>query len=281
MNLGISVHVRPYLVLTPLAVAACGIGPNLVAATLTAVPMQGGMVMPMIGYHAEEPVGHLHVMLDPAVPELTPLLVSNPADAFAAGDPWYDALDPAGQGLAFSRRYGFVMDAMTDPLPASVKIWLRKLGGPPSLAAYRYANSAPKAFEPIFGTAGSPAAMAWNGMMFHPVFAAPPGTNTYTATFDAYLADAVTGVEIADSSTGPFDLTWTSVPDGRPSLTIATRVEISWPAVTGTWVLEAADSATAANWSVVAGTPTSVGGRLSVLVEPSASTKVYRLRKSS
>lgn len=70
------------------------------AATLTAVPMQGGMVMPMVSYSAAD--GRIHVMVDPTVPQLTPLLVSNPADNFAAEDPWYSALDPRAQGLAFS-----------------------------------------------------------------------------------------------------------------------------------------------------------------------------------
>jgi hypothetical protein len=97
------------------------------AATLTAVPMQGGMVMPMIAYQAG--MGRLHVMLDPAIPQLTPLAVSHPGDGFAPEDPWFEALDPSRQGLAFSRRYGFVMNTETDPLPDGTKIWLRKVTG--------------------------------------------------------------------------------------------------------------------------------------------------------
>ena len=218
-------------------------------------------------------------MLDPTVPQLTPLLVSNPGDNFAADDPWFDALDPSRQGLAFSRRYGFVMDTMTDPLPAGTAIWLRKLSGPAALGAYRYANTEPKVFEPIFGTAGSAAARAWNGMMFHPTFTAPPGTENYTATFDAYLADAGTGAEIPNTSSGPFSLTWTTVPDGRPALTIATKVAIAWPVASANWVLEAADSLPAANWTAVAATPITLDGQTTVLLEPAAASKVYRLRR--
>ncbi len=248
------------------------------AATLTAVPMQGGMVMPMVSYSAAD--GRVHVMLDPTIPQFTPLLVSNQADNFSPDDPWFDALDPSRQGLAFSRRYGFVMDTMTDPLPGGVAIWLRKLSGPASLGAYRYANTAPKAFEPIFGTAGSAPALAWNGMMFHPTFTVPPGTNTYTATFDAYLADSGTGAEIANSSSGAFTLTWTSVPDGRPTLSIANKVVIAWPVAPGNWVLESASSLPAVDWTPVAATPITIDGQPTVILEPSAASKLYRLRKA-
>lgn len=250
---------------------------DLQGATLTAVPMQGGMVMPMISYHASD--ARLHVMLDPTTPQLAPLMVSHPNDSFAADDPWFVLLDPSRQALAFSRRYGFVMDTMTDPLPAGTSIWLRKLSGPVALGVYRYANTNPKAFEPIFGTAGSPAALAWNGMMFHPTFAAPSGTNDYTATFDAYLADSLTGAEMAGSSTGPFTLTWTTVSDGRPALSIATRIVVTWPVVTGSWALESTDPAEAVHWTPVSATPISFENQQTVLLEPSASSKLYRLRK--
>ena len=86
------------------------------AAVLTSVPMQGGMVMPALSYSASE--GTLRVMVDPTIPQLTPLLVSHPGDSFDPADRWFDALDPSRQGLAFSKRYGFVMATVTDPLPA-------------------------------------------------------------------------------------------------------------------------------------------------------------------
>ena len=115
-------------------------------------------------------------MMPAEVPQLTPLMVSNPGDSFDPADPWFDALDPSRQGLSFSRRYGFVMDTMTDPLPPNTAIWLRKVSGSPELGFYRYSGSAPKAWEPIFGTAGTTNALFWNGMMFHPGVTAPPGT---------------------------------------------------------------------------------------------------------
>lgn len=246
------------------------------AQPLATVPMQGGMVMPMIGYHSEH--GHLHVMLDPTVPALTPLMTSNPGVSFDPLDPWFEALDPSRQGLAFSRRYGFVMDTMTDPLPDGTAIWIRKLSGSPELGAYRYRSSAPKAFEPIFGTAGSAAGLKWDGMMFHPCFTAPAGTNAVNAVFQVYLADATTGAEVAGSASDPFDLVWTTLPDGRPSISIGQRLVLSWALPTGNYVLESTDSLPSGNWSLVATTPVTIDGRPTVILDSSLGGRFFRLR---
>ncbi len=245
------------------------------AATLTGVPMQGGMVMPMVSYHAED--GHLHVMLESTVPQLTPLMGSNSGDSFDPSDPWFDSLDPSRQGLAFSRRYGFVMDTMTDPLPADTEIWLRKVSGPVEVGFYRYSTSAPKTWEPVFGTAGAPNALAWNGMMFHPGVTAPPGTNTLTAVFEAYLVDATTGLEVPDSGSGSFTLNWTVVAGGRPALDIASRLVIAWPATGSNWVLEAADTLPALNWTRVTNTPVLVDGRPSVVLSGVEAKRFFRM----
>ncbi len=79
-------------------------------------------------------------------------------------------------------------------------------------------------------------------MMFHPGVTAPPGTNTYAATFEAFLVNTSTGVEVPGSSTGPFTLNWTTVPDGRPALNIAQKMVIAWPATATNCVLECADT---------------------------------------
>jgi hypothetical protein len=246
------------------------------AATLTSVPMQGGMIMPIIGYDAE--AGGLYVIVNPTVPRLTPLLASNPGDSFVPVDPWYNYLDPSGQGLAFSRRYGFTMDTMTDPIPVGTAIWLRKITGSPQLGFYNYRSSAPKSWTPIFGTDGTTNALQWNGMMFHPGVAAPPGSsNLYTATFEAFLADAGTGMEIADSTTGPIVLNWTDMDDGRPALDIGPRVVVTWPAAVTNWVLEAADCMSPTNWLAVTNAPTTVDG-LRAVVPDSCPQKFFRVR---
>lgn len=237
--------------------------------------MQGGMVMPMLSYHATE--GSLSVMVDPSVPQLTPLMISHPGDHFEESDPWYDALDPSRQGLAFSRRYGFVMDSMTDPLPAGTTIWLRKLSSSPGLSIYRYRETAPKTWEPIFGTEGSTNSLSWNGMMFHPVFLAPPGTGAYTANFEAFLADANTGEPVPGVTTGPFEFYWTVAPDGRPTLNIAMRIVIAWPASATNYVLESADRLPASSWTPLTNTPVVVDGQPAILLDASAATRFFRM----
>lgn len=245
------------------------------AAMLSTVPMQGMMAMPEIAYSSVE--GRLHVSMPAAVPQLTPLLVSNPADTFDPADPWYDKLDPYRQGLAFSRRYGFVMATETDPLPPDRAIWIRKLSGPPELEVYRYSGNLPKEFTPIFGTAGSSNALYWNGTMFHPCFAAPPGTNNWTAIFEAYLVDTVTMEVLPATSTGTMVFNFTDVPDGRPTLNIGMLFALSWPADATSHVLEAASSLNATNWSVVTNKPVMLEGRPAVLL-PRDDGRYYRMR---
>ena len=248
------------------------------AATLTMVPMQGGMVMPMFAYHAAD--GSLTVKLDPTVPQLTPLSISNPADNFDPADPWFDSLDPSRQGLAFSRRYGFVMDTMSDPLPSGTAIWIRKLSGSADLEAYRYRGN-PKTWEAIFGTAGSTNVFPWDGTMFHPAFAAPPGTNAYTAEFEGFLVDTASGFPIAGASTEPFTLSWTDVPDGRPVLSISGHQEIiiSWPAAMTNYVLEATENLPSPAWTQVTNSPALIGTNQTVLINGGTDQMWFRMRR--
>jgi hypothetical protein len=260
-------------------------GPSAVhSATLTQVPVQNygddpssWMLMPVVSYDAG--AGHINVAMPTAVPQLTPLLVSNPADGFDPADPWFDALDPSRRGASFSRRYGFVMNNTSDPLPGGTQMWIRKLSGPPELAFYRYSASAPKLFDPIFGTGGVTNALYWNGMMFHPTVAAPPGTNRYTAVFEVVLRDTATGQDVPNSGSGPLVFEWTNVPDGRPALTISQSIVLAWPSVTTTnWVLESAASVDSGVWTTVTNTPVLVNGQPSVVLEPSAAQRIFRMR---
>ena len=257
------------LLVSPLAVQA---------ATLTSVPMQGGMVMPMISYHAS--MGHLMVMMPTNVPQLTPLLVSNPSDSFDPLDPWFTDLDPSAKGLSFSRRYGFVMDAMTDPLPPDTAIWIRKLSGDANLDFYRYSGSAPKAWEPIFGSAGSPVARYWDGMMFHPGVAAPPSTNSYTATFEAYLVDTITSNEVAGSGTGPMVFNFTNVPDDRPDLGAGMMFTVMWSTNATNYVVECSTNLASGVWTAVTNTPIVLDGQKAVLLGTEGVGKAYRMRRS-
>jgi hypothetical protein len=250
-------------------------------AILTGVPMQGSMAMPMVAYHADD--GRMHVTMPADVPQLTPLLVSNPGDGFDPADPWFDALDPSRQGAAFSRRYGFVMDAMSDPLPPGTEMWIRKLSGPSGLTFHRYSGSDPKAFAPIFGADGTTNALYWDGVMFHPVVAAPPSTNGYTATFEVYLLDSASGQEMPNSSSDPLVFNWTDVSDGRPPLTIAQtngqNVVVGWPLDTAAnWVLESASQVNTATWTSVTNAPATLDGQPRVLLGAGAAQQYFRMR---
>jgi hypothetical protein len=247
------------------------------AAVLTAVPMQGGMVMPMVSYNAA--VGKIQVMMPAEFPQLTPLLVSNPADSFDPADPWFDELDPSRRGASFSRRYGFVMGAMSDPLPEGTQMWIRRLSGSPELKYYRYAASVPKAFDPIFGTDGVTNALYWDANMFHPAVAAPPGTSSFTATFEVYLLDTTTGQPLPNSSSGPLVFDWTNVPDGRPALSIAQKVVVVWPPATTTnWVLESASSANATAWTLVTNAAVIVDDEPCVVLDSGDAQQYFRMR---
>lgn len=247
------------------------------AATLSAVPMQGGMLMPAVSYQASG--GTLTLAMPSVIPQLTPLLVSNPTDCFDPADPWFECLDPSRQGLAFSRRYGFNMDTGSDPIPAGTAIWIRKVSGPPELAFYRYRSTAPKAWEPIFGTAASTNALQWDQRMFHPGVTAPPGTNSYTAVFELFLLDLASGEPVTGSSTGPVEFNWTTIPDGRPTLAIAPTIAIGWPAGTATnWVLEAADFLPGSKWTTVTNTPVLLEGQPAVVLDRRDAQRVFRMR---
>lgn len=245
------------------------------AATLTAVPMQGTMVMPMISY--DSGMSKLMVMMPTEIPQLTPLLVSNPSDSFDPADPWFASLDPSAHGLSFSRRYGFVFDG---GIPDGTAVYLRKLSASPELSFYRYNGNAPKAWEPIFGTDGTPTTRFWNRMMFHPGVTAPPGTNGLTATFEAFLMDTNTMTEIAASGTGPMVLDFTNVDDGRPELGMALKFAIAWPTNTTGWVLEWAASPTSTVWTVATNVPAVIDGSSAVMMDAGDAGKVYRMRKA-
>lgn len=263
-----------------LGVLAVAAAPSLLhAAVLTDIPMQGGMVMPMVDYDAG--MNMMMVTMPTNVPQLTPLLVSNPGDSFDPADPWFDALDPSCAGAAFSQSYGFMMDAMSDFLPAGAQMWIRKISGPPGLNFYTYSSSPPLSFDPIFSTDGATNALYWDGEMFHPVVTAPPGTNTYAATFEIYLVDGATGQEMTNTSSGPLVFTWTDVPDGRPALSLAlgAGIVVSWPSATTTnWALEAANAVNATTWMPVTNSPVTAGGQTCVILPGSAPQEYFRMR---
>ncbi len=239
--------------------------------------------MPDVWYHADTTNVTVDLSMMDGVAQLTPLLVSNPVDSFAPGDPWFNDLDPSQQGLAFSRRYGFDMDPDTDLLPADRQLWIRGNTNSPNLAFYNY-SSTPALWAPIFGTAGSSNAVYWSGLMWHVGVTAPPGTNNYSATFEVYVVDTSTGQEVHGSSSGPFVLNWTSVPDGRPELNIAADdpngVIITWPASATNWTLVSSANLESGNWTPVTNSPVPLNGQSAVYFEPGPPSQFFRLRRN-
>ncbi len=266
--------------LTCLALAAFAC--SVPGAVLTNVPMQGSMLMPTVWYHADTDSVTVDLCDITVTAQLTPLLASHPTDSFSPADPWFDYLDPSRQGLAFSRRYGFDMHPMTDYLLDNRELWIRKLAGSPELGIYDYADTAPKTWTPIFGTAGTTNATHWSGLMWHVGIAAPPGTNTYTATFEVYVVNTETGLEVPGSASGPFVLEWTDVPDGRPLLNIAAlvpgQVQLTWPASATNWTLVAASTLKASSWSAVTNTPARLDNLLTVTLSGGERAQFFRLK---
>jgi hypothetical protein len=247
------------------------------AATLTQVPMQGGMLMPAVTYSNSS--GRVHVVMPVDSPQLTPLLVSNPVDNFDPADPWYQDLDPSREGRSFSRRYGFNKLNTNQP-PAGTAFWIRKLSGPPELEFFRYSGSAPKAWEPIFGTDGTTNGLSWNQVMFHPAITAPVSTNPLTATFEVVIMDTNLMQEVADSSSGPLVFNFTNSDDGRPDLGMGYYFALSWATNATNWVVESAASITATNWTALTNAPTLMDGGAMFIMDPVEAGKMYRMRRN-
>jgi hypothetical protein len=264
--------------------AACAAIP-VGAQILTTVPMQGSMLMPEVFYHEDTDtvtVDLWNIITNTTAPaQLTPLLISNPTNRFSPADPWFDSLDPSRQGLAFSRRYGFTPATGSGTLPTNRQLWIRKLSGPPDLGFYDYRNNQ-KIWTPIFGTAGASSASAWTGKMWHVGVTAPPGTNAYAATFEVYVVDTDTGMEVPGSSSAPFVLDWTDVPDGRPPLNIAAeasgQVRLSWPASATNWAPVCASAANASDWSALTNESTVLDGMRTVLLDWTHDCGFFRMR---
>lgn len=266
-----------------LCLALASIATSLSAAELATVPMQGSMLMPTVWYHEE--TDSVTVGLDDIIvtAQLTPLLVSHPNDYFNAVDPWFESLDPSRQGLAFSRRYGFVMHAMSDYLPGDRALWIRNLSASPGLSFYDYNDfTPPLTWNPIFGTAGSTNAAHWNRVMWHIGVTAPPGTNNYSATFEIFVMNIASGQPVANSSSGPFTLNWTCGPDGRPTLAISNSVPghvlLHWPASATNWSLLTAVAPGSSDWQAVTNTSTVSGSELLVTLSATNRNQYYRLQ---
>jgi hypothetical protein len=247
------------------------------------------MLMPEVYYHENTDSVTVDLSAINVIAQLTPLLVSNPNDSFNPADPWFQYLDPSQQGLAFSRRYGFDMDAMSDYLPGNRALWIRKLSGSPELSFYDYNDFvSPKTWNPIFGTAGTSNAVYWNELMWHigvTARPAPPGrTNNYSAMFEVYVVNPTTSQEVPGSSSGPFVLNWTDVPDGRPALAInrtdTNSIILTWPSSAVNWSLVSSTNLNSTNWTTVTNAVVLSGNQSAVSLDSLTVQQFFRLRRN-
>lgn len=251
--------------------------PSIRAAILTGVPMGGSMVHVNFLYNAAQT--RLEVRVDPVVPQLAPLDVTNPSDDFDPADPWFGCLSPAAGGLAFNRQFGFVMDAATDPLPANTGIWVRQCSCSPGVRTYRYRSTEPKAWEPILGTLGATNVLAWNLAMFHPAVTTDPTNGSCSAQFEAFAVDLNTGQALAGMASAPFTLTWSVVPSGRPLLELGPDLLLKWRSDATNYVLESCSSIPAAVWAAVTNTPSVQEGYCRLPLDSSGQARFYRLKR--
>ncbi len=129
---------------------------------------------------------NLEVQIDPTVatPVLRPL---EPPNEFDLAEPW---------GVLGTKAYnfqygwnpgGFIL------VPEGSWIWMEALAATPGLEVYQRPPASP-AYDPIFGTDGSPARWRWNGSMTHNVYAVQdPVLSLYEADYRVYLGDDATG----------------------------------------------------------------------------------------
>jgi hypothetical protein len=168
-------------------------------------------------------------------------------------------------------------------LPEDRELWIRKLSATPGVSFYDYNDFvSPKSWNPIFGTAGTSNACDWSGLMWHVGVTAPPGTNLYSATFEIFVMNISTGQEVAGSSSGPFVVDWTDVPDGRPELSLATlggnHLVVSWPATTTNWVLLSTTNLPAALWLTNATPVTTNHNQATVVISNSPARQFFRMQ---
>jgi hypothetical protein len=184
-------------------------------AILTTVPMQGNFPAqgnPMVHVSIlfrNQSVNTFGVSIDPIIPQLTPLTISNPDDSFDSADPWAQPLE----GKAFSRRYGFVLDGESDNLPLNTTLRIRQIQTSDNLNVYYLRSTTPKEFTGIFGTQGSDTTWSWNLAMFHPTYVVPGEIGTYQAKYEIFLANVLTNLPQDGYTPMSFTLNLTAVPE--------------------------------------------------------------------
>ncbi len=120
--------------------------------------------------------------------------------------------------------------------------------------------------------------------MWHVGVTAPSGTNRYSATFEVFVMNTTTGQAVPGSSSGPFVLEWTSVPDGRPQLNITAQaggnVLITWPPSATNWVLVCSSNLISGPWVPVDTQAVVSQGPSAVSLKPTVVQQFHRLQRN-
>jgi hypothetical protein len=195
---------------------------------------------------------------------------------------WYDQGTTGANGDDFYDTYAAQLNGNY--------VWIEKSGGSPELKTYfvneDVTGDPGTPYTPIFGTDGSSTQWRWDGKMDHNAYAVAlkyfTTTNQlFTATYHLYVGDAA-GNPVPGY--GDTTTTWRwqgpTVPVvPMPGITMSNaQILVSWTPTVTNLALVAADSPTATNWTVVTNTPFSLNGKITVILDPSASQEFFRLQ---
>jgi hypothetical protein len=101
-----------------------------------------------------------------------------------------------------------------------------------------------------------------------------------TVTDDRSLSGAV-GVAVQDTLQTMFEdftVTGPNIPGNGLELSLGQKITLSWPSSLTNYVLQVISDLSATNgWNMVTNSPSSVGGQLTVALDPSSGSHFYRL----
>lgn len=196
----------------------------MLAACILIRPVHAAYVMPQMGGGQTgmmgAPMKHTDVMFDGtnitlhtddtvATPELRPL--TSP-DEFDSAQPWSVLIDKAYNFQHAWNPGGFIT------LPSGTGIWIERLASDAGLEAYLRppAFTAGAQWPEIFAADGD--RWKWSGAMQHNAYAVlNPTESSYSATYLAYIGDAITGDPLPGFGSAEVTWEWTATPVPEPS----------------------------------------------------------------
>lgn len=160
----------------------------------------GDMKHAMIGVDNGQITAHL---MDPASERIE--MMRFPGESYSGAAAMLD-------DKYYSSQYGWLADGFISLNPGE-QIVIENISGDTGLEVYEggmRAMAAMHSYDPLFGTAGSPATNTWDGMMRHDWFAATaPGD--YEMTFRIYVADD-TGTQVTSYGEAGVTFLFSTVP---------------------------------------------------------------------